>query len=394
MTWLRIGLIKYFMIRKYAMAKTDGAGYFGYKKLAKVVHNRPTSVVSAGTIQGNRGRIRTAAPVTRRRPRGRQTEGQNSEFVAKKLSYGRKPKDSFANLSKFVKSNISRTTFGLHAVSRFGGARGAIGLSQIQTAPGQQVIAPLHMYDLTSAMNTTNIAGVQSIVTPNTSWYLRFNNETNTAVGTLVMNTFRLTVEGSPNAPLQSNSYPGPSSVMRWAQAKMIFYAPTTIPSKITVQIVQFIDQDLCPDNRQGITSTVLNTRASAWYAAFMKKQMYSPIETTQSLGFKGIKVLHSEVFIMNPKETTEATSTHYKQLDIFKWMNRKCNYQWSQDQGTSTSDSVAAVNAGENETTVHPRAKVFLLITGQSGLGTADSGTVHPSYDLVIRTQHEQLSS
>jgi len=384
------------MMCKYATIKMvkQGPVFYGGQGIRKIVHSRPTSVVSAGTIQATRGsaRTRTAAPVVRRRPRGRQTEGQNSEFVAKKISYGRKPKNNFANLSKFVKSNISRSQFGLHAVSRFGGLSGAILLSQLQTAPGQQVFAPLHMYDVTGVVNTTNIAGVQSIVVPHTSWYLKFSNETNTAVASLVSLGQRLAQEAGGAAPLQSSNYPGSSSVMRWIQAKMLFYAPTTVPSKITVQLVQFIDQDLCPDNRTNTTIT-LNARASAWYASFMKKQMYSPIETNQALGFKGIKVLHSEVFIMNPKESTEATSTHYKQLDIFKWMNRKCNYSWSQDQSTSTQNDDPAINAGENETTVHPRAKVFLLITGQAGLATADTATLHPSYDLVLKTQHEQLN-
>jgi len=125
-----------------------------------------------------------------------------------------------------------------------------------------------------------------------------------------------------------------------------------------------------------------------------MKKKMYNPIETTQALGFKGIKILNSETFIMNPKESTEATSTHYKQIDIFKWMNRKCTYNWNQDIGTGTSTDVPGFNLGETSTTVHPKARIFLMISGQSGLSAADTSTLHPSYDLVIRTCHEQLAA
>jgi len=326
---------------------------------------------------------------TKPKRKPKQTQGQNSEFVAKKLSYGRKPKNNFANLSRFVRGNISRTVFGIHQVTRFGGTTGAIKLTQTQTTPGAVCYAPLHLYDLTSCVNAEG----GSITVPNTSWFLSFANETTTAIATLNNRSVNFAVEAAPNATSIVQNYPGPSSIMRWVQARMIFYAPTTVPSKIKVQIVQFTEEDLCPKN-EVVGATVLNARASAWYQAYMKSAMLSPIETTQALGFKGIKVLHSETFIMNPKESTEATSTHYKQLDIFKWMNRKCNYIWNQSAGTGVQTPLPAQNAGNNETTVHPRARVFLLISGQAGLSSSDTITLHPSYDIVLRTQHEQLSA
>jgi len=368
----------------------------GVRKGRQII-NRSRYTVQGATITNGRAKnlimsktkLANPAITLTRRKKPRETQGQNSEYVAKTLKYGRKPRNTFNNLSKFVKSNISRTVFSIHAASRFGGVRGAIGLSQIQTAAGSPVVAPLHLYDLTGAVNT--VSG--TITIPQTSSYLSFSNETATAIGSLISNTFQLTVESAPNANALVQNYPGPSSVMKWAQARMMFYAPTTVPSKISVSFIQFIDEELCPNSNVAATK-VLTARATAWYQAFMKKQMYNPIETTQALGFKGIKILHKETFIMNPKETTEATSTHYKQLDIFKWMNRRCNYLWNQDVGTSTSNDDPGQNLGEVATTVHPRARVYLMISGQSGLNTGDSGTVHPSYDLVLRTCHEQLAA
>jgi len=332
---------------------------------------------------------RNPALTITRRKKPRETQGQNSEYVAKTLKYGRKPRNTFQQMSKFVKSNISRTVFSIHAASRFGGVGGANKLSQLQTAAGQVVFAPLHMYDLTGAVNA--VSGTVTI--PNTMSYLTFSNETNTAVGSIPIGSLKLTSESAPNVANIVQNYPGPSSVMKWAQARMMFYAPTTVPSKISVSFVQFIDEELCPNTHTTVTK-VLTPRATAWYQAFMKKQMYNPIETTQALGFKGIKILHNETFIMNPKESTEATSTHYKQLDIFKWTNRKCNYLWNQDIGTNTSSDIPAANLGECSTTVHPRARVFLMISGQAGIATTDTPTVHPSYDLVLRTCHEQLAA
>jgi len=327
---------------------------------------------------------------TKRKPK--ETSGQNSEYVAKKVSYGRKPKNDFANLSRFVRGNISRTVFGIHQVSRFGGLSGAVGLAQIQATPGVQVVTPVHMYDLTGCVNTRNGA----INTPYTSWYLAFSNETSTATASLVSNVYRFAVESAPNATSIVQNYPGPSSIMRWAQAKMMFYAPTTVPSKISVQIVQFIDQDLEPDTRTN-TPQVMTTRGTAWYQAYLKKLMFSPIETTQAGGFKGIKVLHSETFIINPKESTEPTSTHYKQLELFKWFNRKCSYDWDQTVQTSDLTATPAAELDQNQNTVHPKARIFLIIKGQSGYvanSLANDSTKQPSYDIVLRTAHEQLNS
>jgi len=317
--------------------------------------------------------------------------GQEAEFVSKRLTYGRKPKNNFQNLSRFVRGNISRTVFGMHEVSPFGGAAGKLTLGHVQASPGTVLQVPMHMYDLTSVVNASG--GVVS--SPNTGWYLTFSSELPTATGSFseLGSAKDFVVEASPNQTTIVQNYPGPSSIMRWAQARMIFYAPLSVPSKIKVQMVQFIDEELCPDSTLPATHS-LTLRASAWYQSYFKAQMYSPIETTQSLGFKGIKVLHSEVFIMNPKSSDEQTSTHYKQLDIFKWMNRKCNYAWNNDNGTNLQNDTPAINTGENATTVHPRARIFLMITGQSGRTTDGSNTVTPSYDIVLRTQHEQLNA
>jgi len=338
-----------------------------------------------------RPQLRGRTPTITIQKKKKEMTGQNDEFNAKRLSYGRKPRNNFKNLARFVHQNVSKAVYGYHGVSRFGGASGFTFLSQVQTALGTPVTCPIHLYDMTSVKNVVN--NVTTL--PQTGYYLQYTNETTSASGVwqpFIVNK-QLDTEYSGNTATLVQNYPNANSTLRWGQAKMIFYAPTTIPSKINVSIIQFIDQDLSPANETLIAST-LNTKATAWYQAYLKSKMFSPIETRQAGGIKGIKVLHSETFIMNPKESTEATSTHYKQLDIFKWFNRKCNYAWNQSLQTSDQSPVPAVNQGQNSTTVHPRARVWLLIQAQAGLATATIPTLHPSYDLVLRTQHEQSSS
>jgi len=319
--------------------------------------------------------------------------GQQAEFVSKRVVLGRRPKNNFKQLSKFVRNNISQTVYGGHFTNKFGGVSGNLILPHQQTTTGTTLLAPLNVFDLTSVMNP-NAANV--VQTPNTSKILNFSDETAGGLASWNDSGKNLTLEGSPNATTLVQNYPGPGSVLKWAQMKLLFYAPTALPCKISVRIVQFTDLDLCPDTTTAVKQT-LNARASSWFQAFMKRSMYSPIETNEAGGFKGIKVLHSQTFILNPKATTDGTLTLYKQLDIFKWFNRKCTYDWNQIAGTSPISNVPAVEAGQNSTTVHPKARIFLMIQAQSGYklgaGSFDS-TIHPSYDMVLRTAHEQMSA
>lgn len=338
-----------------------------------------------------RPRVRAvAAPPPPPRRRRRQT-GQTSEFEAERVTLGRRPKNTFRQLSKFVRSNISQSVFAFENVSRFGGANGAVGMINAQTALGTTLYTPLHAYDLTSVLNGR--AG--AIITPITGQWLTFSDETAAGVANWRPLGFNFRLEQSPASSTIQGNYPGNTSVLKWAQAKMMFYAPLNVPSKITVSFVQFTDRELCPDTRTAV-NTVLTTRASAWYQNYMKRSMFSPICVNEPGGFKGIKTLHTETFILNPKETTEAT-THYKQLDIFKWFNRKCTYDWDQTQGASPEDAVPSVEQGLNQNTVHEKARIFLLINCQSGYkstGIALDNTMQPSYDLILRTAHEQLAT
>jgi len=318
-------------------------------------------------------------------------KGQDTDYASTNVVIGRRPKNDFRQLSKFIRSNISQSVYSMHVASRFGGLNGQIYLDNNQSALGAELFTPLHMYDVTGVVNHRNGA----IINPVTFWRVSFTNETTTAAGRFTAGG-GLSLESAPNSNGKEPNYPGNSSVLKWVQAKLMFYAPTALPSKITVQMVQFIDQDLEPDTRTN-TPQVMTTRGTAWYQAYLKKLMFSPIETTQAGGFKGIKVLHSETFIINPKESTEPTSTHYKQLELFKWFNRKCSYDWDQTVQTSDLTTTPAAELDQNQNTVHPKARIFLIIKGQSGYvanSLANDSTKQPSYDIVLRTAHEQLNS
>jgi hypothetical protein len=103
----------------------------------------------------------------------------------------------------------------------------------------------------------------------------------------------------------------------------MLFYAPGSQPSKISVQIVRFKDDRLMPEAQA--VSQIGTPFATAFYQSLLKKFMISPIETSNVAYDKYLEILFSETFILNPKESTDPTDTRYRQLDIFKWMSVHC---------------------------------------------------------------------
>ena len=151
--------------------------------------------------------------IIRRRPtatltvqkKKKEVSGQNSEFTAKRVTYGSKPKNNFRNLARFVHQNVSRTVYGLHNVSRFGGSGGSMPLGQVQTALGAVLTAPLHAYELTGAVNSVN--GI--ITAPTTAWQLEFSNETTSAVASWKTLSQNLSTEYSPNTTTLVQNYPG-----------------------------------------------------------------------------------------------------------------------------------------------------------------------------------------
>lgn len=329
-------------------------------------------------------RKRTASQTTTRR--GRETLTPTAEYTRQSVSMGKKKPKTLAQVSKFVKSNISQRVLSHRNYSQFGGSGGALALLNTSTTSTTGSLSlPLHLWELNASPNVVN--GVAT--NPTIMWTPQFSDPTST--GTLSWNKPAITLAlENADAPTNAyDNYPMGGDVMDWFKAKMIFYCPTTLPCRYQIDVVQIKDTRLVPDTAN------TGAFAAAFYQAMSKRFAYSPLEEGDSRYQKYLKVLYTTTFILNPKESTEAVNTIYREVNIFMRTNRRCTYDWEDQDQMAMLSQEGQTNTDTNlKTSVHPRARIFLMIRAQSKNGTAYSPTIHPSYDIVLKTAHSQLSS
>jgi len=374
----------------FRRAVVAGVGYAMKRRSSAYTATKSPAAKKAKLVAKRRSATRTY-----QKRRG-DTPNYNVEYAATTVKYGRKPRDNYAQMSKLVRSNVSSTVFGMRCYSRFGGTSGYFPLINAQASTGSVYTAPLALFDLTSVVNDTR--GV--ITAPKTVHTLSFGDETSTCPTIIwtnrVSNGDNLAIENAPASSAISDNYPCNSSLLRWIQAKLMFYAPTTLPTKISVQICRFKDARLVPDHT-GVSNVRTDAFTIQFYQSLMKKYMLNPVEVSDPQNDRYLKIIHSNTFILNPKDSTESTNTNFKQLDIFEWVNRRCNYQWQdQDKTALNVQQDQKLDLAMNETSVHPLARTFLMIRAQSGYNWASNAfdvTKHPSFDIVLRTCHQQIN-
>lgn len=318
-----------------------------------------------------------------RRKYHKETNVPAAEYTRENATLGKKYRLS---PYKVIKQNMGQTTYALRNYTQFAGASGALTL--VNTSPTTTTgpfNVPMHLYELTSAVNIFNGA----VTAPAIRWVPVFSDPT--AASTLSWtNDQAISVENSDSASAITTQYPTGSDTLSWAQIKLMFYCPTTLPARIQVDIVQIKDTRLVPDSVTGVSQF-----ANAFYQAMIKRFAYSPLETGDQKYQKYLKVLYSNTFIMNPKESTEAVNTIYRELNIFQRINRRCTYDWADQDQMAMLSQDGQINTDTNvRTQVHPRARIFLIIRGQSRNGTAFSSATMPSYDILLRMKHQFLSN
>ena len=351
--------------------------------MMKRPRGRPSTKIKVPTknIVSRLSRAIATNTLTQTKKQGNSPEG---EYSTKTVSLGRPTKQNLRNLWKVQKGETSSTITRMNIYSQFAGVSGAVNLVNTSATPTSGTfLVPMYMFDLSASPNVVN--GVTTF--PNIGWSAQFGAPNDTTNLTW-LNGNPLSLENTDSPTTAYNSYPMGGDRWIWSQIKLMFYAPTTIPSRFQVDIVQFNDVRLVPGN--DVTNFTV-----AFYQSFIKKFAFSPLEPGNSKYSKYIKTLYSTSFILNPKESTESVSTIYKQLNIFKYFNRNMRYNWDDQDRMNMIQQENQVNTGvDNKTVVHPRARIFLVIRAQARNGTAYSSTIHPSFDIMLRNKHEQSSS
>lgn len=364
-------------------------------------HPRPKGpAVKTARRVGVKSKRRTAS-VTKNTKRRRETKHAIGEYSKVSVALGSKPKQTLSAAWQLLNQNKNGLIFNASAYQQFAGTTGICGLWNVSTSPTTGALAcPVHLWDVSAVVNTnagaTQTPVVQYLMsqaTPLSSSAVSWNTGGYSPVAGATLNT-----EKSSAALNTYQSTPTASSTLEWVQAKLLFYAPTTIPCRVSVQLVQFTDARCAPydPNIDKYRVSPLGQFHTSFWQSMAKQYTFNPLETGDASYKKYLKVLASEDFIFQPKETTENVQAIMRQVNIFKRLNMFAKYDWSEDGPINGGLLASGIqqDVGNVNYQLHPQKRVFLMIRAQANNTTGYNQSVHPSYDIVVRSKHTQFST
>jgi len=183
------------------------------------------------------------------------------------------------------------------------------------------------------------------------------------------------------------DTYPAAECMLDWVSVKMLVYCPSTVVSRFAIDVVQFTDDRVVPGS--------VGPYATAFWQAATKKFAYSPLESGSMSYSKHIRRLHSQTFIMEPKETIENELNHYREVNVFLRLNKSMRYDWNDQEGMGFQGLDTQQNTSEYiQNSPRLKQRIFLMIRGQATYTNTYSFNLayHPSYDIVIRKKQSQL--
>lgn len=228
-------------MKRSRAAANMGLSRMGARRVTRP-YKRPRTVSRVG------GRRRAVSRVRVNRRRRRYMPSNNEELAQSSRTLGRKLRFTNKFTRKYVKKQTELQKYRLGQISSYGGTTGPLIFPNYQTANGSTKLAPCTMFDLSGCYN---IEGGTTIA-PQTTWNINFTNETGTGIVEWVpasagwqlapLDTSTSTTAGAGFAPKKND-------FLKWVKMKFLFYTPTTIPTKISVQLVQFKDARLLPNS-------------------------------------------------------------------------------------------------------------------------------------------------
>lgn len=381
----------------------------------------PRGNIRVGMKRGMRGRY-GANKRRRREGTGYDFKG---ELYQSSRRLGRMERRRGARYVKhLVRTAVQRNIYGMQNWSSYGGTYGAVPIINFYDSVTPRYTLPVHLYDLTCAPN--NVGGT----TQTAQCGYQLTSSTNTTSGATT--TWRalgnaVDVIRAGHTGTSSAILPNTSSLLRAASIKLMLYAPTAIPIKYVIQLVQFTDETFAPTSNIASGSvaaagtwqaegTALNvndaTQTSFW---LNKLQPYakSPVVHQFKEGVSKMRVLYSKTIIMNPKETTEVSNTKYHQFNLFKAFNKQCTYAYEPNSLWNILDnSTEQSDTADNKCCIHPTKRVYLMIRSMGNYGNhagvfpgmdtnitiggaaAKPYTAYGSYDMSVRLYHDDMGA
>lgn len=270
-----------------------------------------------------------------------------------------------------------------------------------------QWTAPVHIYDITSVVNTIagtitpGIPGYElsfittnpGVVSPTQVSFVPLNGTGPT--GALTSGWWQL--EDSLAASTSTVNQPHRRCLQDWTQAKLFCYGATNSVTEWIVEFIQIKEDAYHPDFVATLPASSGGKNylgaSIAFWEAYAKAQMSHPIQSSAPMKRNDYKVLKTIRWTTQPRlsNETDANLGHVKQLDIFYHMNRICKFDWNEDavDPNPAGSSVYAQELGQMSTTVHPKARIYMTIRSTNtsyNNNTVPTTAQTPTYDLLLR--------
>lgn len=254
---------------------------------------------------------------------------------------------------------------------------------------------PMYMFDLTSIRE--NPVGTltqpflqlqQYVATGNMVFDIRGHSNNAAAVTSWI-------VEKKPQA---SDIEPLSKALLKSLSIKMNCWGAKTKTAQFTIQLVKFLDDELVPTHGGFATDVAFATsKRNDFYQNLIKTLTFNPIAQTGG-SYKGrMKVLKSETFTIQPNSLDDGdTDPNVRTVSMFVAMNRIISYQESAtalvtDVKTGDTNEFALQTEAQFKPQTRPKSRVYLMIRCSNyKLDTADSNVDTPSFDLMIRANHQ----
>lgn len=330
---------------------------------------------------------------------------------------GRKPKRNITNLYKKIQSACDPCYYRWQGVLPYDAGQGFLFLNRIVAgvppADSSSETMPVHIFNLSCIQgNNNNTAAVV-----NNAWRLKkewktalaaspqyifeaINGQTNTGATTAICYA-----QESSNTGLKAIS----RDVLDYVDIRLDLVGPTNIPTKWSVEIVQYLDPTLEPEY------TVLGAAATGdqlqrerqriqYYDNVVQPWITHPIlltnPKTSGTMKSTVKTLHKMSFMTQPKLGDNNNDNGQERIiKIFKWLNKVQNYDWSETGKVPAVGALAAETMGFSVNTtgtnllndVAPGKRIYLIIKSQNQFVGSNGPTQCPTYDLVIRKKHTE---
>lgn len=190
----------------------------------------------------------------------------------------------------------------------------------------------------------------------------------------------------------------GRKALLNWTRARLLMYGKTSAPTRVQIQVVQFLDDLYCPEKQTFTSSyspTLTNEAAELW-SSIVKPLINNPIASQLKLKKPTYKVLKTVTVEINPTSSTESDADpHMKVIDLFSRWGKVFDFsEVTSNLGTEVEledgNKWPAPSVGYGCLPKTAKSSIYLMITSMQPYKSTEATTTNAetaSFDVNIQT-------